>query len=121
MAKEYIEREAAIGEIGEWYEMYPDSDAAREALSLAKRAIRKLPAADVRPVEWIPVTERLPEMLDGENLSKEVYVTDGAEIAKACIMRDYDGVTGWTYTGIGEITHWCEQIPLPQPPKEEMK
>jgi len=53
---ECIEREAAIAEVEEWYEMYPDSDAAREALSLAKRAIRKLPAADVRPVvkaHWI--------------------------------------------------------------------
>jgi hypothetical protein len=48
--KEYIEREAAIAEVEEWHDMYPDSDAAREALSLAKRAIRKLPAADVRPV-----------------------------------------------------------------------
>lgn len=69
--------------------------------------------------KWIPVTERLPKMIDGENISKEVYVTDGAEIAKTFIMRDYDGSTDWSYTGIGKITHWCEQIPLPQPPKEE--
>ncbi len=75
--------------------------------------------AELGKQKWIPVTERLPEMIDGENISKEVYVTDGTEIAKACIMRDYDGITGWTYTGIGKITHWCERIPLPQPPKEE--
>lgn len=50
MAKEYIEREAAIAEIEEWHDMYPDSDAAREALSLVKRAVQKIPAADVRPV-----------------------------------------------------------------------
>ncbi|MBQ5757013.1 MAG: hypothetical protein IIV93_00705 [Clostridia bacterium] len=52
---DYIEREAAIAEIEKWYDMYPDSDAAREALSLTKRAIRKIHAADVRPVvrgEW---------------------------------------------------------------------
>lgn len=48
--KKYIECEAAIFEVEEWHDMYPDSDAAREALSLVKRAIRKLPAADVRPV-----------------------------------------------------------------------
>lgn len=48
--KEYIEREAAIGEIEEWYDMYPESDVAREALSMAKRAILNLPAADVREV-----------------------------------------------------------------------
>lgn len=74
--------------------------------------------AELSKPRWIPVTERLPKMIDGENISKDVYVTDGTEIAKACIMRDYDGITDWTYTGIGEITHWCEQIPLPQPPKE---
>lgn len=47
---DYISREAAIAEIEEWHDMYSDSDAAREALSLAKRAIRKIPSADVRPV-----------------------------------------------------------------------
>lgn len=48
--KEYIERETVINEIVEWCEMYPDSDAAREALSLVKRAVRNIPAAAVRPV-----------------------------------------------------------------------
>jgi hypothetical protein len=76
-----------------------------------------------KAAEWIPnwvsVSERLPEVPDGEIFSKGVYVTDGTEISKACIMRDYDGTTGWTYTGIGKITHWCEQIKLPEPPKEE--
>lgn len=75
--------------------------------------------AELGKQKWIPVTERLPEVPDDETISKDVYVTDGTEIAKACIMRDYEGVTGWTYTGIGEITHWCEQIPLPQPPRGE--
>lgn len=88
-----------------------------------QRCLAILQAADaieeLNKPRWIPVTERLPKMIDGENISKEVYVTDGTGIAKACIMCDYDGVTSWTYTGIGEITHWCEQIPLPQPPKEK--
>ena len=69
--------------------------------------------------KWISVQDDLPEVPDGEMFSKGVYVTDGMEITKACIMRAYDGVTGWTYAGIGKITHWCEKIPLPQPPKEE--
>lgn len=47
---EYIKRKSVIDELDEWRDMYPDSDAAREALSLAKRAVRKLPAANVRPV-----------------------------------------------------------------------
>ena len=49
MAK-YIESEKAENELDEWFDMYPDSDTAREALTLAKRSIEKLPAADVRPV-----------------------------------------------------------------------
>jgi rubrerythrin len=75
---DYIEREAAIGEIEEWYEMYPDSDAAREALSLAKRAIRKLPAADVRPVVRAHWTDRRTIEHDGEwycsNCGNEVTI-----------------------------------------------
>lgn len=69
--------------------------------------------------KWISVEDDLPEVPDGEMFSKGVYVTDGTEINKACIMRDYDGATGWTYTGIGKITHWCEQIQLPEPPKDK--
>lgn len=69
--------------------------------------------------KWISVEDDLPEVPDGEMFSKGVYVTDGTEIDKACIMRTYDGATGWTYTGIGKITHWCEQIQLQETPKEE--
>ena len=35
-----------VDELNEWYAMYPDSDAAREALALAKKSIRKLPTVD---------------------------------------------------------------------------
>ncbi len=64
---------------------------------------------------WIPVTERLPPS------EKEVYVTDGEYIARANLLDEvFPGDKPcWSYSGLGEITHWCEQIPLPQPPKEE--
>ena len=35
-----------VDELNEWYAMYPDSDTAREALALAKKSIRRLPAVD---------------------------------------------------------------------------
>lgn len=101
------------------------ADAIEELQAAEKKYLANISALETenqhlkRERDWIPVTERLPKMQDGENISKEVYVTDGTDISEACIMRDYDGATSWTYTGIGEITHWCEQIPLPQPPKEE--
>ena len=65
--------------------------------------------------KWIPVTERLPPA------EKEVYVTDGEYIARANLLDEvFPGDKPcWSYSGLGEITHWCEQIPLPQPPKEE--
>lgn len=92
-----------------------EADMSHNMATLSLQVLR----AEEKIPRWILVTERLPEMLDGENISKEVYVTDGEEIAKTCIMRDYDGETSWGYTGIGEITYWCEQISLPQPPKEK--
>ena len=54
---EYIEKQAAIDEVDEWYDLYPDSDTAREALSLLKKAIKKISPEDVRLVvrgRWIP-------------------------------------------------------------------
>lgn len=47
---DYIRREDALCEVDEWYDLYPDSDVAREALTLSSRGIRKIPAADVVPV-----------------------------------------------------------------------
>lgn len=47
---DYISREAVIDELDEWKELYRDSGAACDVLVLAKRAIQKIPAADVRPV-----------------------------------------------------------------------
>lgn len=45
---EYIEKQAVIDEVDEWYGLYPDSDTAREALSLLKKAIKKISPEDVR-------------------------------------------------------------------------
>ena len=65
--------------------------------------------------EWIPVTERLPEA------HKEVYVTDGEYIERANLLDEVflGDQPCWSYSGLGEITHWCEKISLPEPPKEE--
>lgn len=65
--------------------------------------------------KWIPVTEKLPEA------NKDVYVSDGEYIARANLLDEvFPGDKPcWSYSGIGEITHWCEKLPLPEPPKEE--
>lgn len=41
-----VELDAVINEIEEWYEIYPDSDTARKALTMLKRSVKKIPAAD---------------------------------------------------------------------------
>lgn len=41
-----VELDAVIDEIEKWYELYPDSETAREALSLLKRSVKKLPTID---------------------------------------------------------------------------
>ena len=80
------------------------------SLTESVELVRKLQ----RP-RWIPVTESLPPA------EKEVYVTDGEYIARANLLDEvFPGDKPcWSYSGLGEITHWCEQIPLPQLPKEE--
>jgi len=83
----------------------------KEAANLidqAADAIEELP-------KWISVMERLPPA------EKEVYVTDGEYIGRANLLDEvFPGDRPcWSYSGLGEITHWCEQIPLPQPLKEE--
>lgn len=63
--------------------------------------------------KWIPVTERSPEAESG-GVSKPVLVTDGDCMAIAEWFNLYEAY--WSYTGIGDITHW---MPLPEPPSEE--
>lgn len=83
-----------------------------EELSVVARAQKAV--LDKFP-HWISVTERLPDA------EKEVYVTDGEYIARAILLDEVlpGDKPCWSYSGLGEITHWCTQIPLPQPPKEK--
>ena len=70
---------------------------------------------EVAKPRWIPVTERLPFAESGDT-SETVMVTDGRSIALAEWFNFEESGTYWSYTGIGDITHW---MPLPEPPKEE--
>ena len=127
--KEYIEREKALDAITEWLmkalrseNMSSYNEGERAAYRTALSEIAGIPAADVRPVEWIPVTERLPED------ECPVFVTyigfhDHKPMANmlAYIDRDLgwcwwdDDIPGGVPCSV-EITHWQQ---LPEPPKED--
>ena len=68
-------------------------------------------AADVRPVEWIPVAERLPKA------GERVLCYCRANIYEVMKMRtDGDWVYDTNHVYMHSfVTHW---MPLPQPPKE---
>ena len=71
----------------------------------ARQMIEEAPAADVRPVRWIPVSERLPDAEPG-NVSERVLVTDGEDVAIVEWFNFEECGKFWGYTGFGkDVTH----------------
>lgn len=106
---EYIEREAALEEC-DWYAN--EFCECEYAIMPLKGALEIIPAADVREVKWIPVTERLPEV--------RTWVLCYCRANSFDVFRMTDE-GDWQYGNRsiymkGYVTHW---MPLPQPPKEE--
>lgn len=105
---EYISREAA--ERAAHMAFVRRNDALQYSEMIHQLA--KIPAADVRPVEWIPVTERLPEV--------RTWVLCYCRANSFDVFRMTDE-GHWQYGNRsiymkGYVTHW---MPLPEPPKEE--
>ena len=136
---DYISREAFAAEMKErqteaekWLRDAKDHDTAVRAdavlsfLCEVKLTLDKLPAADVRPVKWIPVTERLPEP-EGHSeyivcvkhfnpeYTRNVLVTTAEFEARLIECGDGPYWVGHN-DGITRVTHW---MPLPPAPKEE--
>ena len=81
---------------------------------LFENVIDKFPTADVQPVRWIPVTERLPEQ------GKRYLVIRFDEVTKTQFIDIlwHDAHDLWwnrLYKGQYNVTHW---MPLPEPPKD---
>ena len=101
---EYIDREAAL------MKLLQDGCSAKNLQSISD-----IPAADVAPVVWIPVTERLPE--DRSNVLVVAYWHERWGVYMGwCAPKRAE----WSvHIGIGDrndvaVTHW---MPLPEPPK----
>lgn len=86
--------------------------------------IRSVPAADVAPVVWIPVTDRLPEAGTRSNGWGDVTViaTNGKFVQpliyeRAIVRGKVVWRWKWPWDRIYDgnpVTHW---MPLPEPPK----
>ena len=105
---------------GSWrsIRIYPDGTIGRPIgfgdYALVEGA-KAIPAADVRPVKWIPVTERLPEDLTRVIVFCEDGVSYG--LCEHLIAGDEEVVEWHDFLHYPSTpTHW---MPLPEPPKEE--
>lgn len=86
--RDYISREAALEAFEKVEDLYdPEYGNKRYTPDDVEEIINDVPAADVRPVRWIPVTERLPR--------KGVYVLCACRANIYSVMK-WDGID------------WCE-------------
>ena len=115
MVSDYISRDAANEACREAVRRYPNSF--YNGIEAARDAIRKLPAADVRP-RWVPVTERLPKKMQyvlvrykNNDMAVASWFGGDEHIRFWRAMTD----EGWCADCDTEPTHW---MPLP-PPEEE--
>lgn len=115
---DYINRDAALQAM--WNALYAleDRQEAESGLDIMRRAdvqagfeagqqvVAEFPAADVKPVRWIPVEERLPE-----NEQDTLCCFDDGFMATATYMDEYKDWELWQ--DAGNVTHW---MPLPELP-----
>ena len=102
---DYIDRQEVIETVA-FYREDPDG------IDHALNSIKNIPSADVAPMEWIPVTERLPDF-EGCLLCMRKTVF-GLSVQEVLYYEDGE----FSYNGIdnlkdGAVTHW---MPLPKPP-----
>jgi hypothetical protein len=125
---EYIEREKLIDELEHLHE-----DAELSYLGVYD-CVKTVPTADVVPVEWISVKNRLPEK-EGQYLcasyykttdswhtnlywfSKDLYKFNDLDFSdKKGVSGFWDSDSEWGCCHHENVTHW---MPLPEPPKKE--
>ena len=81
--------------------------------------IESFPAADVQPMKWIPVTERLPEEYKNVLCYYEYFRYGDFNCMFRTIDRGYygDGIWGGE-AGQGHKNKVLAWMPLPEPPKD---
>lgn len=111
---DYIEREKVIELIDYHQEEYCEAES---YFGLLKEDLQKLPSADVAPMEWIPVTERLPDF-EGMCLCMRKSYSKANFRHQEIMYFDYDeqafcSNADGVFVADGNVTHWMR---LPKPP-----
>ena len=118
---EYIEREEAINAVLSCFGVEDSifSDATVMAIGFK---LKDIPAEDVQPVKWIPVTERLPEERINPNTRDFEYVlcaTIWGDVRPFKYGTPIGQKEAHFWNGAGYVdayvTHW---MPIPEPPKD---
>ena len=120
---EYIKREDVIDAIENFLEIdkyfHPYSRGKVIPISEVVSRVNEIHTADVQPVTWIPVTERLPDF-EGMCLCMRKSYSKANFRHQEIMYFDYDeqafcsNVDG-IFVADGNVTHW---MPLPKPPKD---
>jgi hypothetical protein len=110
---EYIEREAALtvfqNVCAVCMALVDKSMCGECSVADTVRKVKSVPAADVQPVKWIPVTERLPNGNGG-------YLVSGKDKVWVCEFMILGDVGGWCNSAMNPcVKYW---MPLPEPPKD---
>ena len=123
---EYVSREELIEEIEEEIEVensFKDGEKLiTKGLKIALKDIKKLKTADVQPVKWISVKDRLPETnaigvahilaYDRyEGVVKADFLDESANYVNGSNIFEISNTTTQLY----KVTHW---MPLPDSPKD---
>lgn len=114
---DYIERETVLNALSVFNDRIHGNEHFLNGIETAKEIVEKTLSADVVPMEWIPVTERLPDFEGCCLCVRRSYV-------KPCVRHqevmyfDFDEKSfrplfDEVFVADGNVTHW---MPLPKPP-----
>ena len=116
MSDDTISRQAAIDEVAKHYRAF-DND----MLELITFEIKCLPCVEQRG-QWIPVTERLPDINDHYTSDVCLVYCDNGAYTFAELEENIFGQVSWTcereddyHEAVGTVIAW---MPLPEPYKE---
>ena len=81
----------------------PEHNCSTQGCAILREAVEELERDP-----WISVAERLPEIPEGQYVSRDVFVTDGESITATRLRRRINMTYYFPNVFITPVTHWCE-------------